>query len=108
MINNCFLFHFFLKKNYEEEATKYKRTSMHIEILNHIINSLNRNMSEEVNDKARKISPVAHQFVCNYIFPCTPRKHMNSLCGKIVSWYGLLGTFLKFFLALFLSNYNFL
>ena len=69
----------------EEDAIKVKCKPVHLEILNHIINSLKINMSEEVNVKAHKILPVAHQFLCNYIFPFTSIKHINPLCGKVVS-----------------------
>ena len=68
----------------EEEAIKVKCTPVRLEILIQIINSLNRNMSEEVNFKAIKSFPVAHQFVCKDIFPCASRKHTNLLCGKVV------------------------
>ena len=48
IINFISLFVLFYKK-FEEEATKVKRTPVHLEIANHIIKYLNRNISEEVN-----------------------------------------------------------
>ena len=77
-------FVFFCKKA-EEEVIKANRTPVSIETLIHIINDPNRNMSEEVNVKARKSLPVAHQFVCNYILLCMSRKHMKPLFSKVVS-----------------------
>ena len=78
------LFIFFYNKAVEE-AAKFKRTPVRLEILNHIINYPNINMSEEVNVKSRKSLPVAHQFVCNDILPCTSRKDTNPSCIKVVS-----------------------
>ena len=65
-------------------------------------------MSEEVNVKSHKIFPVAHQFLCSDVFLYMSRKHTNPICGKVVSWYGLLDTSLKCFLPLLLSNDNYL
>ena len=42
------LFIFFYKKS-EEADIKFKRTSVHLEILNSLLNYLNINISEEVN-----------------------------------------------------------
>ena len=42
-------------------------------------------MSEEVIVKPHKSLPVDHKFVCNDILPCVSRKHMNQICGKVVS-----------------------
>ena len=85
MINKCFLFRFFLLKNSEEEVIKVKYKPVRLEILIHIIYSLKRNMSEEVIVKPHKSLPVDHKFVCNDILPCVSRKHMNQICGKVVS-----------------------
>ena len=76
---------FFFYRKAEEEGTKAKHAPARIEILNHNINYLNTNMSEEVNAKARNSLLVDHKFVCNDISPCTSRKHTNPLCGKVVS-----------------------
>ena len=77
--------YFFFCKKAEEEVIKANRTPVSIETLIHIINDPNRNMSEEVNVKARKSLPVAHQFVCNYILLCMSRKYTNPLFSKVVS-----------------------
>ena len=69
----------------EEEAIKVKSTPVRLEIVNHITNDLNRNMSEEVNVNDCKIFPVAHHFVCNDILHFTSRKHTSPICGKVVS-----------------------
>ena len=75
---------------------------MHLEIPNNIINYININMSEEVNVKARKILPMAHQFLSNDILLFTSRKHTDLVFGKVVSLYGLLdtlfGNFINFIL----------
>ena len=52
---------------------------MCIELPNHILNYLNRNMIEEFNGNAHYIFLVDHQFVCNGMY----RKHMKSLYGKV-------------------------
>ena len=85
------MFVFFYKKD-EEESIKVKWIPVRIEILNHIIVSLNINISEEFNPKARKILIVSHQFVSNNIFLLMSRKYTNPLCGNIVSQYGLSNT----------------
>ena len=70
---------------------------MHLEIPNNIINYININMSEEVNVKARKILPMAHQFLSNDILLFTSRKHTDLVFGKVVSLYGLLDTLFEIF-----------
>ena len=85
-MNILFLFCYFIfYNNPEEEAIKFKRTPVRLEIVNHIFIYLNINISEEVNVKARKSLLVAHHFLYNYVFSCKSRKYTNSLCGKVVS-----------------------
>ena len=53
------LFFIFFYKKAEEAAVSIKHTSVCLDILNHLLNSLTRNVSEEVNAKARKSFLVA-------------------------------------------------
>ena len=75
------IFHFY--KNAEEEAIKVKRTPVHPEFLNNIINFCNRNVSEEVNFKAWKNLILAHQFLWNDIFPCNSRKRATRFLVRL-------------------------
>ena len=65
------LFVLFYKKS-DKAAIKfshaYSRTNVPIEIINHPLNSLDRNIGEEINFRAHNILLVTHQFVCNDIF----------------------------------------
>ena len=65
-------------------------------------------MSEEVNVKARKILPMAHQFLSNDILLFTSRKHTDLIFGKVVSLYGLSKYLFWKILPYFLSNENYL
>ena len=70
-----YLFILFFNKAKEQDI-KFKRKPVRLKILNHIINSLNINISEDINVKARKILPVDHQFLFNDIFPPS----CNTIC----------------------------
>ena len=73
---------------------------MSFEILNHLIRYLNRNISEEFNVNSIKNFLVVFQFVYNYIFLHSSRKHTYPLCVKVIPWYGLSKTFSGGFLTL--------
>ena len=55
----CFIF-YLLSNNSKETAIKFKRISVCIEILNHLPNFLNRNISENVNFKTHNSFFVVH------------------------------------------------
>ena len=79
---------------------KFKCAPVHIEILNHVLCVIYRNITEEVNVKAHNIFLVNHQSLCNDIFMWTYRKHTNPLCGNIFPLYGILNFFFEYFLTL--------
>ena len=78
------LFVLFFKK-FGGDYIKANRTPMRLEIINHIINFLNRNISEDGNVKSHKSWPVDNQFVCNNTLLCMSIKNMNPICGEVVS-----------------------
>ena len=53
---------FFFYKKAEEEGIQFKHTPVCIEMLKHIINYINRNMSEEVNVDTHKSLLVDNRF----------------------------------------------
>ena len=71
---------------------------MRLEIINHPINHININISEEVNVKARENFLVDRQFVCNDILNQMFRKHTTRFVVRsspdISSWILLFLTFL--------------
>ena len=93
---------FFLFKKADEKSIKFKRTPVRLEIPNNIIHSLNINISEEFHVKVHRILPMDDQFVYNDIFPRNNRKYVNTLCGKVVSWYGNFDTLFETFPAFLL------
>ena len=107
MINKWFLSLFLLFYNKtEEESIKVNCTPVKLEILNHILNSPNININEDVNVKACRIFLVAHQFLFNDTFPRTSGKHTNPIVGKVSLDISSWTISLEIFLTFFLSNDN--
>ena len=81
MIFILFLVLFYKKA--KREAIEVNSTSVCLEILNHILNGLNKSFSKEVNFKGYKSLCVANEFLCNNLLLSKSIKYLNPLYGKV-------------------------